>query len=219
MFSKGFTHYFKNRDLVISSLVSLALLLISLVANFYAGTYATEKASNSVTDLILNNIPVFDVDGIFVYGPLFFWAFCAIFVVGLPQRIPFTLKSISVFVFIRSVFITLTHIGPPPGHMIIPASNVIDKFAFGGDLFFSAHTGLPFLLALIFWDQKILRYIFILTSLFFAAIVLMGHIHYSIDVLGAYFITYSIFHISEFFFKTDQKIFKDGLYSLGKEFI
>lgn len=65
------------------------------------------------------------------------------------------------------------------------------------DLFFSAHTGLPFLLALEFWDNKILRYIFLLSSLGGATLVFLGHIHYSIDVLAAFFITYSVFQITK----------------------
>jgi hypothetical protein len=41
----------------------------------------------------------------------------------------------------------------------------------------------------------------------FGIVVLLGHLHYSIDVLSAFFITYSIYHICELFFKTDKKIF------------
>ena len=83
----------------------------------------------------------------------------------------------------------------------------MEKFAFGGDLFFSGHTGLPFLMALIFWDNKYLRWIFILTSVMFATVVLLAHLHYSIDVLSAFFITYTIFHIALFLFKKDRRLF------------
>ena len=81
--------------------------------------------------------------------------------------------------------------------------NFLNKFTFGGDLFFSGHTGLPFLMALIFWNNKYLRYSFFALSFIFAATVLLGHLHYSIDVLAAFFITYTIFHIAIFIFKKD----------------
>jgi membrane-associated phospholipid phosphatase len=203
--------YFSNRTFVWSFIFSFILLAISLVINFYAGTYATEVASNSVSDIILNNIRVFDVDGIFIYGPIIFWFITGPMLIVRPWRIPFTLKSISLFVFIRSIFITLTHLGLPIDHIAIPASNILDKISFGDDLFFSGHTGLPFLLALIFWDHRVWRIFFLFASVFFAAVVLMGHLHYSIDVLGAYFITYTIFHMCQGFFKKDHQVFNHGL--------
>ena len=55
---------------------------------------------------------------------------------------------------------------------------------FGADLFFSGHTGMPFLLALIFWDWRRVRYMFLFISVACAIIVLAG-LHYSIDVCSA----------------------------------
>lgn len=203
--------YLKNKDFLFSLILSVVVLCASLVGNFYAGTYATEKAGNAVTDIILNNIPVYDIDGIFIYGALIFWIFLALIIIAKPQRIPFTLKCISLFVVIRSFFIILTHIGPFPVQTVVPAFNILDKITFTGDLFFSGHTGLPFLLALIFWNNRFFRYFFLAASVLFAVVVILGHLHYSIDVFGAYFITYSIFHIGELFFKKDRKIFDNGL--------
>jgi hypothetical protein len=199
--------YFGEPYFVESFILAFALLGASLVINFYAGTYATEVASNSVSDIVLNNFHVIDVDEIFIYGPLIFWLIVGPMLIARPGRIPFTLKSISLFVLIRSIFITLTHLGLPADHVVIPASNILDKVSFGDDLFFSGHTGLPFLLALIFWDHKLWRYFFFAASVFFAGVVLAGHLHYSIDVLGAYFITYTIFHLCQRFFKKDRLIF------------
>ena len=204
---KYFSH-FKDREFLISAITAIFLLVISLVINFYAGTYATEKSSNSVTDIVLSNIRIFDVDGIFVYGAILFWVFIAFLCLFKPKTIPFTFKSVALFIVIRSVFISLTHIGPFPGSVIVSSSNLFQKVSFGGDLFFSGHTGLPFLMALVFWDNKFLRYLFVASSVFFAIIVLLGHYHYSIDVLSAFFITYSIYKIAEFLFKKDKKFFE-----------
>lgn len=202
--------YFTNRDFLISSLASVVLLAISFVINFYAGSYATRQASNAVTDLILSNFRPFDVDTLFVYGPVVFYAFIIVLCLYKPERIPFIGKSIALFILVRSVFITLTHIGPFMTQVPIN-SMIVSKFSFGGDLFFSGHTGLPFLMALLFWENLRLRILFIASSVFFGIVVLMGHIHYSIDVLSAFFITYTIFHMAEFLFKKDQKLFHKGL--------
>ena len=199
--------HFTDKKFILSFLLAFLLLATSLIINYYAGTYATEKASNPVTDIVLSNIPVFDVNGIFTYGSIVFWIFMILICLYNPKRIPFTVKSMAVFIIIRSIFIVLTHIAPFPTQIVVSPESVISKFTFGGDLFFSGHTGLPFLMALIFWQDKILRYIFIISSLVFGVVVLMGHLHYSIDVLAAFFITYAIFKISLFLFKKDRKIF------------
>ena len=203
--------HLKNKRFLISVFVGILLLILSIVMNFYAGLYAVERASNSVTDLILSNTQTMDVDGIFIYGSFIFWIFVTILCLLKPNRIPFILKSIALFVFIRSIFISVTHIGPFPDQILINPESLINKFTSGADLFFSAHTGLPYLMALAFWNQKALRFFFLLASMVFGAVVLLGHLHYSIDVLSAFFITYTIFHLSELTFKRDRAVFFNGL--------
>ena len=185
---------FKDRKFFISTIQAFALLIVSLTINFYAGTYATERASSPVTDIVLSNIRVFDVNGIFIFGLVFFWLFFIVFCIFKPRKMPFIVKSIGLFVIIRSIFVILTHIGPFPGGDVITTSKVIEHLTFGGDLFFSGHTGLPFLMCLIFWDDIILRYLFLAGSIVFGIIVLMGHLHYSIDVLSAFF--YNLYNFS-----------------------
>lgn len=199
-----YNEHFRNRDFLISLLISFVVLGVALIANHYAGIYVTEKASNTVTDIVLDNIRVYDVDGIFVYGPVLMWIFVAFLLAIHPQRTPFLIKSTGLFYLMRSLFISLTHIAPPTVHAIIPSDGIFGYLGSGADLFFSAHTGFPFLLALIFWENKFLRYLFIFVSLLFGAVVLLGHLHYSIDVLSAFFITYGIYRITEIIFRKDK---------------
>lgn len=206
---ESYQKHFTNRDFLISLGASFAFLIISFIINFYAGTYATEKASFPVTDIILSNIRVFDVDGFFNYGPILLFTFVIIISFYNPRRLPFIIKNVALFIIIRSIFISLTHIGPFPSQLIIDSGNIVGKFTFDGDLFFSGHAGIPFLLSLIFWHDKTLRYIFLIYSIFMGIVVLLGHYHYSIDVLAAYFITYTIFHIALYLFKKDKELFYD----------
>ena len=213
-FTQTYKKYLSNGPYMASVALGVFLLVASFIINYYAGLYATEIASNYVNDIILNNIPVFDVDVIFVYGPLVMWVMVAAICIRKPQAIPFVLKSIALFVLIRSLFITLTHLGPFPDQLQIETGvNLVRKFTFGGDLFFSGHTGSPFLMAVIFWNNRRLRFIFTAIAILFGTVVLLAHLHYSIDVLAAFFITYTIAHMAEHFFKADHEIFKNGLSS------
>ncbi len=199
--------FFADKALVKSAVMAILFLVASVFINYYAGTFATESASNPVTDIILSNTRVYDLDGLFVYGFFFLFFFITTLCLTRPARLPFIVKSIALFVVIRSVFITLTHIGPFATRAVIDPTSFINDFSFGADLFFSGHTGLPFLLALIYWDSKYLRIFFVLLSIFFGIVVLLAHLHYSIDVLSAFFITYTIFHITQKLFKKDQAVF------------
>ncbi len=194
-----------HKEMALAIASALFLFVISLTINYFAGTYATEHASSSVRDIILDNIPTFDVDGIFVYGIVIFFAFVAGLLLWKPHNAPFIIKSLSLFIIIRSIFICLTHIGPQPQAAIISPTSIARFFTFTGDLFFSAHTGLPFLMALIFWKNKYLRIIFLSFSIILGTVTLLGHLHYSIDVFSAFFISYGIYHISLWLFKKDYR--------------
>lgn len=207
---KSFKRYFADKSYRVSFFSGLGILIASLFTQFLATGYATRAVSGSVTDIILSNTRVYDVDLIFVYGTVVLVFFVLYVCLSKPNYFPFLTKSIAVFTFIRAAFITLTHINIFPLHATISSAffqgTIFRGIFTGNGLFFSGHTGLPFLLALIFWNIKKLRYTFLSFSLMFAVVVLLGHIHYSIDVLSAFFITYTIFHICLFFFPKERTL-------------
>ncbi|MEO8065592.1 MAG: phosphatase PAP2-related protein [Candidatus Doudnabacteria bacterium] len=191
-----------------SVIAGVILFFLSLVVNYYAASYASERVSLPVTDVILSNIRAYDVDWIILYGALILIAFTVLVLIYQPKRIPFVLKSLALFIIIRSTFISLTHLGPFPTQITFDPSRLFNILSLNttADLFFSGHTGIPFLLALIYWDRIALRWIFLATCVVFAVSVLLGHLHYSIDVFAAFFITYSIFAISQKIFREDWKL-------------
>ncbi len=213
-FIATYKRFFSDKRALRLTGFALLLLALSLIINYYAWTYASIKESNSVTDIILSNIRAFDVDALFVYATFLSLLGIVIYCIKKPFQIPYIVKSIALFVVIRSVFVTLTHVGPFPTSLPIDKTltffTIFSHFSFTWDLFFSGHTWLPFLFALILWDNKILRYVCIGISVFFAVIVLLWHYHYSIDVLSAFFITYGIYHLSLILFPRDKKHFDDS---------
>lgn len=181
---------------LLTATCSLAALAFSIWVSLLAGQYTRAHASNPVADLILSNVPVFNLDELFVYATFAFAAFVLFVALWYPRKLPFMFFSLALFYLIRSGFITLTHIAPFPERTAVDFGRTIQRYFFGADLFFSGHTGTPFLLALLFWHDKALRYLFLGASGFFATIVLLAHLHYSIDVASAFFITYAIYHMA-----------------------
>jgi PAP2 superfamily C-terminal len=201
--------YFTKNDFRAALYPSMAFFVASVVFTFYAINYANSVASNYVTDIILSNIPALDVDGLFGYGTIILIAFIVLLVFLHPRRMPFTLNSLATLFFIRSVFTSLTHLGPFP---TLPSNGdwgkVMTHILFGSDYFFSGHVAVCFLMALIFWDDKIFRYTFLAWSVYMSVVVLLGHYHYSIDVASAYFITYTIYVLCLKFFPKSLAIFR-----------
>ncbi len=190
----------------ISAILSFLFFIGSLVMNYSAIIYSTREAGSATTDILLQNLPIVNTNFIFSEGALLFAIFVAILLLMKPQTIPFALKSISLFICIRSIFVIMTHLAPPLGRI----TTDFDTYRYlnsGADLFFSGHTGLPFLMALLFWQNNLLKRIFIFSSIVAAIAVILGHLHYTIDVFSAFFISYGIYHIAREIFPKDYQLF------------
>ncbi len=199
-----------DRRFRFSTPIAILLFAVSVVTSYYAIAYATHNASNSVTDIILSNIPTFDVDAFMIAGTLLLIAVITVLFLNHPRRLPFGLYALTLFFFIRSGFTVVTHVASyplPPDAYNFNSTIGQFLFGFGGDLFFSAHTAIPFLMALSFWHKPALRFLFLAWSGFFGIVVLLGHLHYTIDVLSAFFITYGIYHIALWLFPRERAMF------------
>ncbi len=191
---------------VLSGFLVMGLaLLFNNFANKYTVAHST---TSSVTDIILDHLPTLNIEILFVEGMIALIAFVSFLCLHRPARIPFVLKTCGLFIGVRAVFIMMTHLAPPANEWVIHTTNFLETLVAGADagLFFSGHTGFPFLMMLIFWQDKLLRRLFFFASLFFGAVVLLGHLHYSIDVFSAFFIAYGVFHISLRLFKKDFEL-------------
>jgi hypothetical protein len=196
-----------QKSFLMAVFAGLLMFVAAMSATYWANAYTTSHASNSVTDIILDNIPTVNVDFVFSEGATLFAIIMVALLLYEPKRIPFTLKTIAIFTATRSAFLILTHIASPDHASYIDTTDFIHKISSGDDLFFSLHTGLPFLMALAFWNDKYLKYFFLVSTLIGAVSVLLGHLHYSIDVFSAPFIAFGVFHIARWFFSKDYEIF------------
>ena len=157
---------FRNRSYVRSLCEGAVFLSASTIAILAAVSYATVHASNHVTDFVLSRVGPFNVRFLFIYGTFTAFVITASLLAWRPDRLPFALKCMAVFLLVRSVFVALTHIAPSPIDPQTPAP-FFNSIFYGGDLFFSGHTGLPFLAALAFWHIPQWRMFYLALTMFF----------------------------------------------------
>ena len=117
----------------------------------------------------------------------------------------------------RGLCIVLTTLGPPDpahagpgigergfGQVYLELLSPLGVFAHGSaraymtqDLFFSGHVATTFLLVLYAWQQPRLRVLALAGHVLMIASVFLAHLHYSIDVLGAWAVTFALFALRE----------------------
>lgn len=186
--------------------LSILFLAIAIIFTILSGDYVDETKTVSVPDIILNNIPVLNLSFIFVWGiVLVIFIFLVYPLLYEPRKFHYAIGMLSLFLCIRSVFLILTHLGEPMGAINPSAPGILQFVTYSNDLFFSGHAGIPFLGYLIFGSRKI-KYFMLIASIILSITVLLMHIHYSIDVASAYFITYGIYRIGDKIFKDSYKI-------------
>jgi PAP2 superfamily C-terminal len=206
----------KDNQFLVRILIHAIFLSISVILTYVAITYTDGYAvGNVVPDIFLDHIPKQDVGLIFFQGSFVFIASLLGLAILLPEAIPFGLASTALFFLVRAGFMTMTHLSAPfiAHYSYISYREHVPEIVFsmnsGNDLFFSGHTGFPFMLAIMFWQHKYLKYYFLLCSIIAGIAVIAGHLHYSIDVFSAFFIGYGIFVLAKSFFKKEYEYFEN----------
>lgn len=195
-----------------SFLLGVLLFLSALIIQHFSYSYIEERiAVTPVRDLLLDNLPTVNLDFFIVQGSLLATLVIIILLLTNPNYLPFSLKSLALFLIVRSFFISLTHLGADLNQITLNSNSigfVFYDFLYNAknDFFFSGHVGISFLFALIFWTRPFWRNIFIVISFIFGITMILAHMHYSIDIFAAPFITYGIFVISKKSFPTDFKL-------------
>jgi hypothetical protein len=185
----------------ISLLIGILVFVSSYALTVYVSFRNDILTYTPVGDLFLDLFPTYNLEFLFTYGIYFlvFINFIYVFIFK-PESAPFVFKTFGLLFIFRSAFVGLTHFGPPSGFFyqngIDFESNPFKKLIFKNDLFFSGHTAIPFMSFLIFKDS-LFRWLQLVGSIIMGITVLLMHVHYSIDVFSAFFITYGIYSISD----------------------
>ena len=188
------------KDHKYSILFSLVFLAVAVILDYAAGTYVSRTQGVVAPDLILDYIPTIDLDFLFVYGIILVIALLFIYPLFFKvKEFHKVIGQFSLLVMVRAAFTSFTHLQIPSDALEFQVPRIISFLIFQNDLFFSGHTAVAFLGLLLSRDKKI-KYFFLIASIILGATVLLMHVHYTIDVLSAFFITYGTFKIGEWFF-------------------
>jgi len=175
--------------------------LISLAAgislNILSQVYLHNNLSKgavfpTLSDLILDQIPVFDVSILYDLFCVLIFFIVAIYIIHKKEygRIPYFFLLTGIFYIIRALFVVLTPLGNPENfNGSDPLFNGFMKYELG--VYPSGHVGNSFLLLLLVND-KVYRYILSFCLLVVVVTLLLAHCHYSIDILSGFFFAYAI---------------------------
>ncbi len=208
------THFWK-KDTFLLFLGAVALLAAALLVQHFAYNYVDHHAQVTyVGDLLLDNLPTINLDFFIVQGALILSFVVMMLCAIQPRYLLFSIKSLAFFIIVRSFFISLTHLGVSLHQITLNAQGVgfsIYDFLYNAknDFFFSGHVGAPFLFGLIFWKEALWRNFFFVAAGIFGVTMILAHMHYSIDVFAAPFITYSIFIISKKIFNKEYQLIRE----------
>jgi hypothetical protein len=188
----------------ISAAVAAAVSFL-FVCSFFVwslvGQRADARALAPGSDILLDQLPLVDLVPVLTVG----WLSIHMLAIYLgvmysPRRWAFILATIGLLILVRTAFVAFNPIGPPPGILSLNASYLLAPLkgilAFENEFFFSGHVAFPYLYSRIYHRIVWARRTFVLLSITMAASVLLTRNHYTMDVLGAYFVTHSVYALS-----------------------
>lgn len=183
---------FRNKTIIALLLVTI---ILTLLPTFFA--FIEKREGMVLQDYLLDVIPAMDVS---IPTFIIIWTVVMLVLYRIYQNPRLFLVVAYGFILMclaRILTISLLPLNPPTG--IITLQDPIANIAYGGngifitkDLFYSGHTGNMFLFFLCLeakWDKIIA----LTASFLIGLLVLIQHIHYSIDVFAAFIFTYFIY--------------------------
>lgn len=175
----------------------LLVLIAGIQLNFFSQTYLHNymvegKTLPVLSDLILDNMPYWDID--FIYD-IFSIVSLLVFIVYIVHKreygkVPYILILCGIFHLVRGVFIILTPFGNPPMFDGTEGPfNGFSKYELG--VYPSGHTGIAYMY-FILARGKYYRGILLFCVLMIVLALFLARGHYSIDILSGIFFAYAI---------------------------
>ncbi|SFC81310.1 phosphatase PAP2-related protein [Spirosoma endophyticum] len=152
-----------------------------------------------LNDWLLSQLPPYDVSLIIF---LVIWAAGLLILIRSRRSPTIFLMFIYSYIIItlsRMISINLFPLNPPVGliPMVDPLTNAFyGKVYITKDLFYSGHTSTIFLIFLCL-RRRMDRLVTFIGTLVVASLLLVQHVHYTIDIVGAFVFTYPLYRIGK----------------------
>ncbi len=193
--------YFKNSKRRFETIFTILLLIatLSCLARFL--DYVEGRNGITLPDPILNLFAPVNLTWL-TFGIIYFSLFLTIFLIAKkPESILLAVQTYILVIITRIIMMYAVPFNPPQN--MLPLNDPFVQFFGTGklltkDLFFSGHTAIMFLFALVAPTKKIKIFFFIFTAVV-AAAVLLQHVHYTVDVLVAPFVTFGCYCAVRYF--------------------
>jgi hypothetical protein len=164
------------------------------------------------TDIVLQLIPPQNVSAVVFF---LIWSSCFLLVIRMyrdPMMLLLMLWAYNGVTLVRMACISLLSLNPPAG--LIPLADPITNQFYGKqyithDLFFSGHTTTVFLIFLCL-KRKADRLYTLFASIILGILLLIQHVHYTIDVVAAPVFTYAMYRLALLFTKRESELINSG---------
>lgn len=207
------------KPFVVPALASFGFRYVCYAVMVWLALWAEARPAPTLPDVLVEAVPY--VPWVDRYNYLVWLAayvpIAALFFIADGARFVRYMVTSGFIALVRGVCIVVTGLGPVDGverhlsmdfdarwsafvRLMTPAFFAPDggaRVSLTKDLFFSGHTATTFLLLLYVWPIRWLRWPMLATHVIVVSTVFFAHLHYTIDVIGAYAITFSIFAIRE----------------------
>ena len=183
----------KSKYFYIGILSVIAGAGLNFASESYLHNYMTEgKTLPMLSDLILDNLPFFNVSLIYDISCLIPIVLVLIYIVHKKDynRIPLFLLMTGIFYIVRGIFIVLTPFGNPPMfNGSDPLFHGFSNYELG--VYPSGHAGNVFLLLLLVKDKSY-KWLILACLIVVIVALFLARGHYSIDILSGLFFSYAI---------------------------
>jgi hypothetical protein len=182
------------RNQLIAGLITVGAILSAFPVFFQV---IEKRHGIGLHDWLLSQIPAHDFS-IFIF--MLIWASTLLLLIRFvqdPQILQRFLWSYIFLCLLRMITISLFPLEPP--EHLLPLADPIANSFYGThfvtrDLFFSGHTATVFLMALCL-KKNIDKILTFFASLCIGILVLVQHVHYTIDVVAAPFLTWGVYWV------------------------
>lgn len=171
---------------IIGIATGLVALLTARISISVMGFLVTARGGPALNDVILDRVVRGDVVWLHLLAIVLLSSLCILLLVLYPRAAPFLLWSCALVFFLRALCLPLTEFGMYADAVRIKGSSL----TFGGDLFFSGHVAITSVLLYVLWNNVVVRCALFLLLAAIIAILIKGHLHYSIDIVAAPFFAY-----------------------------